>query len=184
MIVVSDTTPLRYLIEIGEVDILPRLFGQVVTTPAVIRELAGAASPTAVSDWAANPPMWLLVRSPREQLVFDRPLGPGESEAISLAVELAPSRVLIDDRAGHRIAQQFSLRALRTLSVLWIASELQLVDLSGAIARLAKTSYRVDSATLARYAQQDPKLAELLAAEFASIREDLAKGGGSSPDRA
>jgi predicted nucleic acid-binding protein len=37
MIVVADTTPVNYLILIGEIDVLPKLYGRVVIPPAVGR---------------------------------------------------------------------------------------------------------------------------------------------------
>lgn len=39
MIVVADTGPLRYLVEIDAVHALPILFGNVLTTPDVVGEL-------------------------------------------------------------------------------------------------------------------------------------------------
>ena len=36
-LVVSDTTPFNYLILIGHIDVLPRLFGKLLVPPAVIR---------------------------------------------------------------------------------------------------------------------------------------------------
>jgi predicted nucleic acid-binding protein len=39
MIVVSDASPLHYLILIDHAELLPALFGQVLTTPAVLAEL-------------------------------------------------------------------------------------------------------------------------------------------------
>jgi hypothetical protein len=59
MIVVSDTSPLNYLILIGQDHILPALFGQVFAPPAVVAELKRSKAPTLVSTWADNPPAWL-----------------------------------------------------------------------------------------------------------------------------
>jgi predicted nucleic acid-binding protein len=39
MRVVADTAPLRYLVVLGHVDLLPALFGQILTPPAVAGEL-------------------------------------------------------------------------------------------------------------------------------------------------
>ena len=38
-VVVSDTTPLNYLILLGHIEILPQLFGKLLVPPAVIREM-------------------------------------------------------------------------------------------------------------------------------------------------
>ena len=39
MLVVADTSPLRYLILIEHVHVLPALYGDVIVPPAVVREL-------------------------------------------------------------------------------------------------------------------------------------------------
>lgn len=39
MIVVSNTSPLRYLLEIDAIAALPQLFGEVWTVPSVMAEL-------------------------------------------------------------------------------------------------------------------------------------------------
>jgi len=39
MIVVCDTSPLNYLVLIGEIELLPRLFAEVILTPGFLAEL-------------------------------------------------------------------------------------------------------------------------------------------------
>ena len=51
MIAVSDTSPICYLILIGEIDILPRLFDQVLVPQAVLTELRHVDAPEPVRDW-------------------------------------------------------------------------------------------------------------------------------------
>ncbi len=50
MIVVSDTSPLNYLILIGEEELLPKLFGRVVIPNAVFGELQAAGASEKVSQ--------------------------------------------------------------------------------------------------------------------------------------
>lgn len=47
MIVVSDTTPLRYLAVLGYLELLPRLFGSVYCPDAVMRECRHPRAPSA-----------------------------------------------------------------------------------------------------------------------------------------
>ena len=63
MIVVSDTTPLRHLIAIGEAELLPKLYGTVIVPGAVWAELQAEATPLIVKTWLESPPDWLEVRS-------------------------------------------------------------------------------------------------------------------------
>jgi predicted nucleic acid-binding protein len=48
MLVIADSSPIIALISLGRVDILPRLFGQIVVPPAVAAELGAAARSQAV----------------------------------------------------------------------------------------------------------------------------------------
>ena len=53
---VADTSPLNYLVLIGAIDVLPRLFEAVIVPDAVKAELLHARAPAAVRRWAAAPP--------------------------------------------------------------------------------------------------------------------------------
>lgn len=86
MIVVSDTSPLNYLVLIDTVEILPRIFKCLAVPPAVIEELTHPGSPVVVRSWANAPPNWLMIQEPME-VVRIPGLGLGESAAISLAEE-------------------------------------------------------------------------------------------------
>ena len=71
MITVADTSPLRYLILVEAIDVLPRIFGQLYAPPEVMQERGAFRSPEleAVRRWAASPPAWLTVQGPRESTV-------------------------------------------------------------------------------------------------------------------
>lgn len=60
MIVVSDTTRLRHLIAIGEVELLPKLYGTVIVPGAVWTELQTEATPRIVKTWLGSPPQFSI----------------------------------------------------------------------------------------------------------------------------
>jgi predicted nucleic acid-binding protein len=61
MIVIADTSPVSYLIRIGEIEVLPRLYQHIVIPTAMCGELKSPRAPQAVRDWtAAIPPGWKL----------------------------------------------------------------------------------------------------------------------------
>jgi predicted nucleic acid-binding protein len=87
MIVVSDTSPLNYLILIGEAVVLERLYGRVLIPQAVWSELQSGGTPVSVQEWMANLPGWVEISEvldPDPTLKLD----PGEQEAITLAQRL------------------------------------------------------------------------------------------------
>jgi predicted nucleic acid-binding protein len=150
MIVIADTSPLNYLVLIGEVDLLRRLYRQVVIPEAVLRELQHPETPTAVSEWIARRPTWLEAEG--VTVVSDpvlRLLGEGESEAITLAQLHGPDVLLLmDEGKGRREAQRRNLRVTGTLGVLNDAASLGWVDLAAAIERLRQTTFRASPSLL------------------------------------
>ena len=158
MIVVSDTTPLNYLILIGEVELLPKLFGDVIVPPAVIRELLHPKAPHTVQAWAALPPSWIRLQAPMAIHPSTVLLDPGETEAISLAAEIKADLILIDERRATRVAQQAGLVVVRTVALLETAADRGLIDLANTFKKLAATSFRVPNeqvaAALVRDAQR------------------------------
>ena len=142
MTVVSDTTPLNYLILIGQQDLLPELYGHILIPDAVFEELRHDAAPSQIRAWIAHPPAWLEIRRistvPTELAL----LGTGEREAIALAEELKADLLIMDDRDARREATRRSLRLTGTLGVLEEAGARGVINLPTVIARLEHTSFR------------------------------------------
>jgi predicted nucleic acid-binding protein len=143
MIVVADTSPLRYLILIDEVDLLPRIFGEVVISDAVLSELMHENSPEALTSFVSDRPEWIKLEH------LDKPieiglsayLDIGESESIQLAEQLNAELLLIDERKGRMIAKQRGLNIIGTFGVLLQAQQRNLVDLETALEKLEKEDF-------------------------------------------
>jgi len=99
--IVSDTGPVNYLIQIGQVMLLPILFEAVTVPETVLAELDHPRSPPAVRRWLASRPDWLIVE-PDPEGEDDRlsPLHDGERGTILIATSSKADLVLMDDRAG------------------------------------------------------------------------------------
>jgi predicted nucleic acid-binding protein len=144
ILVVADTTPLRYLVEIGYEHLLPRLFTKVWIPGTVLSELQRERTPGIVRKWAEQLPYWIEVRemagrpAGHELVGLDR----GEWEAIQLAKEIKANLLLIDERAGARVARRQGFTVTGTLGVLVEAARSDLVSIDEALARLAKTNFR------------------------------------------
>jgi predicted nucleic acid-binding protein len=122
-VVVADTGPLHYLVLIGQIDLLPRLF-VAATVPTVVRdELLHPNTPRPVRDWAADPPFWLTVTTapPHDEQALQR-LDAGVSAAIALALTLRVDLMLMDDRAAVAIARAQGLAVVGTIGILDLAS--------------------------------------------------------------
>ena len=157
MIVIADTSPLNYLILIGEAEMLRRLYGRVVIPAAVLRELQNPQAPATVAEWIAHPPAWLEVMGssgPSDPGL--RMLGEGEREAIILAMQHRQDALLLmDDGFGRRVASRRNLRITGTLGVLNDAASRGWVDLPSTFQRLRQTTFRASPSLLQSFLDRD-----------------------------
>lgn len=154
MAVVSDTSPLSYLILIEEVEVLSVLYGEILIPPAVEKELRSPDGPVPPRTWVEEAPSWLHVKESsgetpegwgpkmEERL---RALDRGESQAIKLAGATGSELLIIDERDGRRVAKEIGLRITGTLGVLDEAASEGLVDAWRVAERRREMSFRASS---------------------------------------
>ena len=137
MIVVADSGPLRYLVLIGAIHVLPLLYERVLVPKAVAAELQDAKTPAAVRAWIAQPPPWLEVRPdpPADPaLAF---LDPGGRAASPLA-----------------LAERRHLIVTGTVGVSADAHLTGLLDFETALAHLRSTNFYVTDEVVGRVRQR------------------------------
>ena len=123
-VVVADTSPLNYLILIGQIGMLRRLYGKIVVPSEVLAELVNARTPREAREWAQSRPEWIEIRVVRESQhdsALER-IDLGERAAILLAQEEADVLLLIDDGAGRAEANRRGIPNTGTLGVLRAAA--------------------------------------------------------------
>lgn len=113
--VISNSSPLIALEHLGHLDLLEKLFGAVIIPPAVARELAPRILPTWITEHRLSQPIGAQI--------LGASLGNGESEAISLALELSAQLVILDDRPARRLAKALGLSVIGTLGALLLAKQ-------------------------------------------------------------
>jgi len=149
MIAVADASPLCYLVLIGEIDLLSKLFRQVAVPQAVITELLHEDAPEGVRDWVSNLPAWISTAATADIVSGGlEKLQSGERAAIFLAESIKADIILLDEKAARRVAAERGFRITGLLGVLGEAATRGLVDLPSAIDRLSKTTFRCSPALL------------------------------------
>lgn len=148
MIVVADTTPLRYLVVIEHEHLLPALYGRVFIPPAVAEELDHRSAPELVRRWLATRPAWLEIREPSHKLVPESDLDRGEQEAIALAEDFSADFLLVDEWDARQEAGRRHLCAVGTLRVLADGAGRGLNSLEEALKRLRTTNFRLSEQLL------------------------------------
>jgi hypothetical protein len=153
-VVVSDTSPLHYLVLCGAQSVLPALFQKVVIPPTVFRELQQPNTPPAVREWASALPPWVTVQTPKSiNLVLD--VDAGELEAICLAQEIKATAILMDDRAGRNAAIHCGLAVIGTIGLLEKAAAGGLLELPQVMERLRQTNARLDPSLIRAALERD-----------------------------
>jgi hypothetical protein len=126
-VVVSDTSPVRALAHLGRLDLLSRLFEEVLIPPAVAlrnpKSGLVAVEPTSVPGMRLAPDDEVVRRLLEE-------LDAGEAEAIALALQLHIPSILIDERDGNVVARRLGLQPIGALALLLRAKS------SGAVAEI------------------------------------------------
>lgn len=150
MIVVSDTTPLRYLAVLGQLELLPRHFVSVHCPAAVMQECRHPRAPAVLREWAEHPPPWLIVAEDVEadQDLLDT-LDAGEAAAITLAERLQAEVILIDEQEGRRCAQARGFITAGTLNILAQAGIRGWLDFHATVGRLkTETNFRATQSVI------------------------------------
>jgi predicted nucleic acid-binding protein len=146
VIVVADTSPIKYLVLMDAVDILPRMYQRIVIPPGVEMELTHARTPQRVREWMKQRPAWLeVIAAPQAEFSNAEfaQLDLGEREAISLATTIRADQIVIDEMRGRQVASALGLQVIGTLGILREASLRGLIDLPRTIKRLQETRFRI-----------------------------------------
>ena len=143
MVVIADSSPLRYLIVFGEHGLLPELFGEVWIPSAVLNELSAASTPAEVRSFFGTPPAWLRVHDPSPENIdfIAQDLDIGERVALALAREVNADLVLLDDAAARKAAASLGLRVTGTVGVLRLAAERGLIEVPHVVAQLRQSGF-------------------------------------------
>ena len=131
----SDTSCLIALSNVGKLEILNNLFGEVVITGIV------------ATEFKTKLPDWLIIKevhNQAKQLELEKHLDKGEASIIALALEHPGCTLVIDEFKGRKIACSLGLDIIGTIGLLILAEK------SGAInnpveiaADLMQTGFRL-----------------------------------------
>ncbi|MDL1961480.1 MAG: DUF3368 domain-containing protein [Deltaproteobacteria bacterium] len=132
MRIVADTGPIIALAKIGKIFLLKSIAEEVLIPPMVYKELFGKiGSESNEIDRALN----TFIRLKKE-ITLDKAtemaladLGEGEKQAIGLASSLGEDvLLLIDDRAGRRVAEKLNIATTGLVGLLVVAKEMGFVE--------------------------------------------------------
>ncbi len=109
-LIISDASPLIALVDVGELEILQKLYHRVSITDIVRSEIH------------AELPKWIKVSTGYDQKQFQilkLELDPGEASVIALALENPGCRIILDENKGRSVAKRLGLKVIGTLGIIF-----------------------------------------------------------------
>ncbi|MCP4702655.1 MAG: DUF3368 domain-containing protein [Gammaproteobacteria bacterium] len=130
MSVVSNTSPIINLAAVGKLELLHQLYGDIVISQAVYKEIMhpGIEAPGAREVENLS---WITRHTVQNQALLISlkwQLDAGEAEAIVCALETGADLLLIDERRGNRVASNFGVSCAGILGVLLEAKHRNLLS--------------------------------------------------------
>lgn len=107
--IISDTSCFIILSNIGELNLLHKVYGQIITTVEIANE------------FGEQLPDWVLIHQVTDkyrQQLLEMQLDKGESSAIALALETPDCTIILDDYKARKIADQLGLHITGTIGVI------------------------------------------------------------------
>jgi uncharacterized protein len=127
MIVFSNTTPFIALSSIDQLDLLPKLFGEVYVVIEVEEECK-AGGLIHVPALSTLPWVKLIESKPLLNRMVLLELDKGEKYTIDMACQFKADRVIIDEKIGRNIAEYLGLSVTGTLGILLAAKQKGWID--------------------------------------------------------
>ena len=140
MIIVSDTSPVSNLILIERLDILQKLFSEIIIPTAVDAEIQALKQfGKDLNEYETSE--WIKVLSPgnlQKVQSLQTKLDEGEAQAIALALEINCHLLLMDERIGTIVARQEGLQTVGLVGVLIQAKKVRIIENAGEVLRNLK----------------------------------------------
>lgn len=144
--VVVNTTPLIALAGIGQLELLQKLYTEIIIPDAVMEETESEPARTLVTraEWIRKKN---ITHQERKSL-FKARLHAGEVEVMILAEEESADLVIMDDNTAKKTAKYIGLNVTGTLGVLVKAKQAGLIgEVASLIDKLADDGFFVDEQT-------------------------------------
>lgn len=136
-IIICDTSCFIILSKIGELEILQKLYGEIITTPDIAEEF-GEVLP----DWVKIE----SAQSQNTQKILETQIDKGESSAIALALELTDSTLILDDFKARKIAHNLGLNFTGTIGII-VKAKLggSITSIKPILEKIKATDFRISS---------------------------------------
>jgi predicted nucleic acid-binding protein len=133
--IISDTSCFIILSKIDELDLLQKLYGQIITTIDIAEE------------FGEKLPDWIIIEKVADkyrQQILEMQIGKGESSAIALALEIQDSTLILDDFKARKIAKNLGLAVTGTIGIIIKAKLIGIIpSIKPYLQKIKDTNFRI-----------------------------------------
>ena len=147
-IVVSNTSPLIGLSQIGLIELPRNLWGKLYIPEAVLVEVL-KKEPGYREIEKAVQEGWIIAKEAQNRTVIEalsEIFGPGESECLALAKEIGAQLLIIDEQRGRKMAKRLGLKITGVVGMLVMAMQKDMLapeELGSSVELLQKFGFRL-----------------------------------------
>jgi len=147
--VISDTSPIQYLFQVGLLNLLFTLYEEVIIPEAVNAELdEGRRHGIELPEAEVMAQFTVRTVGIEQKIALPTTLGSGEKEVLALAAASPSCLVLIDDGLARQHALRLGLRFTGTLGVLLKSKQSGLlIEIRSVLDKLEAKGFRIDEGT-------------------------------------
>ena len=135
--IISDTSCFIILTKIGELELLHKIYGQIITTPEI------------AAEYGEKLPEWVEITAVTDkyrQQILEMQIDKGESSAIALALEIPDSTIILDDYKARKIAEQLGITYTGTIGVIIKAKLKKLIpSIKPLLEKIKKTDFHLSA---------------------------------------
>ncbi len=135
--IISDTSCFIVLSNIKELELLHKVYGQIITTEEIANE------------FGEKLPDWVEIKTVSDKLkqqILEIQIDKGESSAIALALEIPDSTIVLDDYKARLIAKKLGISVTGTIGVI-IKAKLKgiIPSIKPILEKIKNTDFRLSS---------------------------------------
>jgi len=136
-IIISDTSCFIVLTNIDELDLLHKVYGQIITTIDI------------ATEFGETLPEWVEIQNVNDkyrQQLLEMQIDKGESSAIALALETPDCTVILDDNKARKVAERLGINVTGTIGVI-IKAKLRgiIPSIKPLLEKIKQTDFRLSS---------------------------------------
>lgn len=133
--IISDTSCFIILTNIGELDLLQKVYGQILTTVEVAIE------------YGERLPDWIVIESVNDkhsQKILEMQVDKGEASTLALAIKTSDSTIIVDDYRARKVAEKLGINYTGTIGVI-IKAKLKgiILSIKPLLVKIRQTDFRI-----------------------------------------